>query len=1012
MNSIRNIEEYSRTKIDPIEEKIKELIENKLLTNSNYLSKIQENPYLNHYKELAESIYPEGGVLDMRDMDKKAGTEAESIAALKKVISNKFKGFKRTGALVGGMGGSSLGSTYSGIKEYRDTEDKHLENKERIKAVLRKALIGGLTGGVTGAGLGAIGGQLYKNKLVNNQVENARILANAGKLNAANSINHYKQYAKDKGIYSPDMEQTLFKMPQDSEFYAPIIEESKYMEEQNLLKRLKDKIGEDALFAHMKVSAENGLDSKTIQKIVHLKKIDDHRKKEFKLPKELTKISKEKKEYVNKYLAAGIPLTLLAGLGIKGLKPAARMGARVYAQKLNLKNYAPGELVSDYLETAHQFGKTPYNKLLKAIEVRAKKPGDRAEEIIHWDKFTGGNKDIAIDRWVDEVAGDLHHRGRPSTAKKLYGDLAKLKGKYNGELAEHMKDISNDPEAKNLLRFMAAHKVDVAKKYGDSGLAAAGVGATGLGLTAKGLYDAHKKANDESSDNALRDNSIGLAGAGLSVAGASQLRGAHKLMNSNTIGVTGGSLRPPVVTSSTGRGHIEPAEALYEALSQHPAITGGEFSLDKYIRDVDGSGKVVAHRGQRPSDNWLTTVETGFGSEFWTPPGVNNSKIWHNPNGELTFVPDPMPKDMGFLALHKKKLKNAISRILGARREYITFGPDANGDLPFATRLFNSPNIHPAVADTKLQQAKDKLNVEMDRPAVIKQLQEVAKAEGDTATYAALEEALKKNKKILAISGSSRGDHVAIRTKQLHDALKNSGKLDDYMLLSLLAESKNKPNAAILNNLEGVASFGKLPNKTFLDAQDISHAHWGSTGANSFSESMLSRTPTAFSSNNNEMMHKEIDALRATGVKDEELFNAMRAVDLDGWNKGTINWIRDIPEGEGIAGVTSPEEFLNFANRLNDESKPVLKARALRNIEEAARYKKTLANRIVARARQARNMSHIAGNMSNIAGGLLLGTGLTAGTYGLAKLLGRRKKAKEQAEQQQAMRQLYGGYYY
>ena len=743
-----------------------------------------------------------------------------------------------------------------------------------------------------------------------------------------------------------------------------------------------------------------------------------------------TDLENKKTFKVNPYLAAGIPLTLASALSLRASIPAARMGVKSILKNRSNRNYHPSAFVNDYLESAYNIGKSPVNKVMKYLEVNSRKsPVERLDEAAHWDEFTR-NKTDGMNRWLYELDRNLQHAPKKQEA---------FRGKVNRfrEVIQNNPDklhlAENDPVASQVLRRMATHNEPWAKKFGLLGIGNTGLFGAGVGLTGKGTYDELKKtssvfAQQEDPDGLTVEEAakLGLGGVGAGV-GVKKLIDASKLMGSNTIGVTAGKIDAPIFDSSTGMGHISPAEAQYEALLRHPAVQSGEFNLDKLIRMNDKFPDEL--RGKNPSKNWLVTLENGFGATVRkSHKDIKKSPIYHNPYGQAVFLPDPPPKDSGFFLQHPEKNKGILDWIIrntkldkykpvrdmsdtagkidskirsmvGSNRELITFGPDYHGHHPEYDRLINIPNAHPALADSTLAAAQKGLSsAPLDNKAVLNSLIAHAKDSKDFHTAKVLEEALKGNKKILSISGASRGDQVGGKALETYNYLKKKKRLKDYVILALMGEGKGDLRAGQISNLPGVASFGKLNRENYIAAQNLGKAHWGNTGASSFAEARTNTTPTAFSVNNAKEKAREIKRLKRMGAP-EELITALEKIDLDSWNKGTINDILGMPDRgvKGFGGVRSAREFVRFADEAGRISPDVMKSQARGYLNDALEGKKLVADKIIDKARRARGASLRAGSIKNIAGGALIGGGALLGLDALHKKMQRRKKSKEKS---------------
>jgi hypothetical protein len=724
------------------------------------------------------------------------------------------------------------------------------------------------------------------------------------------------------------------------------------------------------------------------------------------LIKHLEKLAKklDKKKKVNPYLAAGIPLTIAAGLGLPGAIPASKMGIKLLKSKFLKKPYNPSEFVHDYLAMSEGMGKSVYNPLLKKVIVRSKSLADRADEAVHWDEFTKGRKN-GLARWLYEIEREAgpSRGGNQKKQKALSDKINKFKEQVKNN-PDNINAVADNRESQLILARMAKMHAPYAGLHSKLGLGNVGVFGAGLGLTGKGVYDETQKTASfeehellDDQDSKIPELTKGLGAVGLLGLSGAQLDKANKLVNSNTIGVTAGKLNEPIVSSSIGGGHEAPMEAIYEALKNHEAVQSGEFKLDKLLRTNEGKTEVFKHTGVNPSKNWLTTVETGFGGTMTTTPSFlqrlqkllgfgafgfgafKKSPVWHNPYGQVLFLPDAPPKDSFFKKIHGVKNSNIFDRTINdAGTDLITFGPDYFGDYRGEDRVFNSPVAHPAIADETIANAEKRLVAGTDRTGVLQKLLDVSRKNNDQRSIAALTDAINTNKKIYTISGATRGDQVAIRTKELLESLKKRNMDKDSMVLALLGENKGTPVESLLNNMEGVATLPKLDRNLYIDAQNIADAHWASPGASSQAESMMSPVPTATTKLTGPERNREIEQLMAGGVNDPKLLDKLRMVDMDYWSPGNKRWLEQRSKHKaGIGAINTAEDFLDFVKHMESVPKHELNARAKDYMLESREMKKRMADAIVNRARLAKTLSQRGAAMANLAGGAgLLGGGL------------------------------------
>jgi hypothetical protein len=763
----------------------------------------------------------------------------------------------------------------------------------------------------------------------------------------------------------------------------------------------------------------------------------------------LRKLADENKKHhgVSPWLVAGVPALGIAGLGLKAAIPAARMAVRKMRsevgsdnilRKLFPKEYAPKEFVRDYIESGHQIGKSPLNTPIKEYIAadKRKKEGISGElwERAHWDAFANKDKNVAMDKWVDELKVHAKQQANKTvasggrTAEQAQAHAAK-EGKKIDQRYEQLKGITGteniaenldkvDSKNKNhrladaLLTTMAVDKAGPAKTYGTLGLAGLGTAGVGAALTGKGIADQYEMSKDAEDDGSLAEMAAGAGGAGalgLALQRRAVAKNLEQAVKDKTIGVTAGYLTKPHM--AIGAGHATPMEEAYKLLGEHPAIASGEFNLEKAIRKNDAIGKENWLPEIKPGDkkHWIAGVEGGWGADFsqvGTGGMLKKSPVWISPHGEISHIPDPLPKNMHYWMAHGWDPKDIVSRLMGAKRKLITYGPDYPGfDVP-NERLLNVPDINPLISRNVSQAAQEKLHKGVQREEILKKL--IAKAEeaGDHRSLKVLKDTLENNKKLFVVSGASRGDFVAQRAVELEKMLKERGH-DNHNILALMAGGKGTPAEALLNANDRTATMGKLDQSLFTDAQDLGDVHWGPAGGQSMSESSLSRTPFAFNTNNAELRDREIanitKNMRATGKTEEEIAEAvggMRIVDLDNWNPGNIDWVKNMPPEEGMVGVRGAGDVIALMEKL--EATPEMKQRILdrveRNLGALDKRGPEWAAAVVDQARESMKHTSTAAKINrNLAKGLGVAGGLTLTGALIHHLL--RKRRERQASQ-------------
>jgi hypothetical protein len=172
---------------------------------------------------------------------------------------------------------------------------------------------------------------------------------------------------------------------------------------------------------------------------------------------------------------------------------------------------------------------------------------------------------------------------------------------------------------------------------------------------------------------------------------------------------------------------------------------------------------------------------------------------------------------------------------------------------------------------------------------------------------------------------------------------------------------------------------------------------------------MMKDVPVAWSQSNAAEKAYEIKRLQDLGAP-PSVINKVRDIDLDNWNKGTLNWIDNLTDSldtparfktprnkmdlvSGIASVRDSGDFLDFAEKMHGAEKSGIQNRAQNFLKASRKGKARLAEKIIQEARKAKERSRGASSIYNILGGALLAGG---GGLALSGILDKLKRKKEQ----------------
>lgn len=520
------------------------------------------------------------------------------------------------------------------------------------------------------------------------------------------------------------------------------------------------------------------------------------------------------------------------------------------------------------------------------------------------------------------------------------------------------------------------------------------------------------------------------AGAGLAGGGAYLAMKGRKYQPSDAVSVSGGKLKPPLYDTDIGAGHSTPAQAIWEALSQHPDVQNGKYKLDKapFIRTHEGTHQ---HPLNSQFKHHAAHIDTGFGVPFkgWNGQFVDPN-FTVNPEGFMTFKPDPVPNNVAELQ-GGNWIHDTVPARYFSQLPLITYGPDARVGESIYPRVENFPDVHPALTDKVLQSAQQRLAQPIDKAQVLQGWAQKARLNGDEHMARLAEDALAKNKSILTISGSSRGDAVAQRAYDTYQRLKQLGLHDQVQIVALMGRNHHLDpelgaGGRMLQRMGlPIIQHPKMDQQDFLNAQDIADLHWGSTGASSFGESLLSSTPTGFSTNYTALRDAEIENVVKSELADiahqqamgkitpesaaamkarlDSNIQEMRGIDLDSWNKGTMRWIKNMHQKgtPGIYEINTADDAIKRLNEARQLDKNLVRQRAAQNLEKSVAAKKSIANHVINHANTVNQRAWQQMMLHGIGGGAAMGAGALLTAPLLKKVIQRlvhRHREKKQAQ--------------
>ena len=258
------------------------------------------------------------------------------------------------------------------------------------------------------------------------------------------------------------------------------------------------------------------------------------------------------------------------------------------------------------------------------------------------------------------------------------------------------------------------------------------------------------------------------------------------------------------------------------------------------------------------------------------------------------------------------------------------------------------------------------------------------------------------NKKLIVISGSSRGDYVAMR------ALDAAKKLDPrkYQIVAMVSGgSELSPAFQALNNTNVAVLKGAIPQELYVGLPAAANFHWASSGTSSLYEALASKVPIGLATGSNIMREREIawilnpankhlvdPWLKARGLTRQAVISNLRAVDLDRWNFANKilaygDKARGIPSRHGVYRVQRAADLVRAMG--GQHTAEGLAARSAHILSESVVAKANMARRLgqlVSRQRMLKNMKGLG----------LLGAGVAATSAGIIPIINRLRQDRQQ----------------
>lgn len=185
-----------------------------------------------------------------------------------------------------------------------------------------------------------------------------------------------------------------------------------------------------------------------------------------------------------------------------------------------------------------------------------------------------------------------------------------------------------------------------------------------------------------------------------------------------------------------------------------------------------------------------------------------------------------------------------------------------------------------------------------------------------------------KGKKIVAFTGSGRGDYVTTRVRDFMRAARRAGTLDDYLIIAPSGESgAMEPANRWLAKQKNVMVTGRLPQKLYVGLPAIADLHNASTGTSAAFEALNSDSNLAVTRDWTKLKDREQrvalgrDPGRQSARRNKYWANGAReawakltgGVNLDDWNVGNRDYMYRQP---GVQAVQTGEDMLKAVGNL------------------------------------------------------------------------------------------------
>jgi hypothetical protein len=543
--------------------------------------------------------------------------------------------------------------------------------------------------------------------------------------------------------------------------------------------------------------------------------------------------------------------------------------------------------------------------------------------------------------------------------------------------------------------YNSAHWANVKSRPGQLALHG-GLGALGLGAAGYGGYKAieHLRRPEEKTagisvspafPDAPPEETWGeklapaapyAIGAGGTVAGGLGIHGADRLLNmltrkggTPTITVAGGRFSVPGL--DVGAGHAAPAQAIVEALAEHPAVRSGDVRVQGlYPKNFQLQPGEIKHPHSHLT---VTTGYSGLPSDIYemSPtmlkvmapdakhPGMSPELRRLTSTRAMQFLTDPQRA-----ITHKniwEKLKQGLQflpfapKMISAHFDpnMIRFG-DAGSLVP---SYWHFP-VNPAISEKSLTPIRDMLERKLRAEDTYEELAAHLHQAGNPEAAAYIRKGIAgaaaagRSYKPVMVTGSSRGDNVAQRALDYHHALKQMERGHEVQLI---------PNLGLHGNITKTLFEGtdlpvitqRIPQELYAKVRGTAAALASGLGASEFAEAQGLPVPILVSENPRAVQLREIENIqRRRHLPAGERRNLENAR-TDMFNEGQLQELLR----RKIQGVTVSDDPKELERILfgpgNEQAYAHNLARAKQHLAAMAESKRTLVDRLVREARDA-----------------------------------------------------------